>query len=159
MFKVSDLKYRTQNDFGLAIVSTDNLGESSEKNPRGGVEFFYKALQACFLIDFSLGCGMSSNRGGFHPPMPVVAFPPAGDNCSAGPMRIHACHQCHRGGEHSCRPRLMARWRALLQAPLDGATPIRLFETTQVKCRPSGWLVLQSLKHASLHMPSCQRCN
>ena len=53
MFKVSDLKYRTQNDFGLAIVSTDNLGESSEKKIRGRVEFLYRALQACFLIDFS----------------------------------------------------------------------------------------------------------
>ena len=26
MFKVSDLKYRTQNDFGFAIVSEDDLG-------------------------------------------------------------------------------------------------------------------------------------
>ena len=102
---------------------------------------------------------MSSNRGGFHPPMPVVAFPPAGDNCSAGPMRIHACHQCHRAGEHSCRPRLMARWRALLQAPLDGATPIRLFETTQVKCRPSGWpkrQVRTPFHSGSLCMQGCE---
>ena len=54
MFKVSDLNYRTQNDFGLAIVSTDNLGESSEKKTQGvRVEFLYRAIQACFLIDFS----------------------------------------------------------------------------------------------------------
>ena len=53
MFKVSDLKYGTQNDFGLAIVSTDNLGESSEKRSGGRVEFFYRAPQACFLMYFS----------------------------------------------------------------------------------------------------------
>ena len=54
MFKVSDLKYRTQNDFGLAIVSTDNLGQSSEKKNLGGtVEFFYRAFQTCLLINFS----------------------------------------------------------------------------------------------------------
>ena len=53
MFKVSDLNYRIQNDFGLAIVSTDNLGESSEKEIRSRVKFFYKAIEACFLIDFS----------------------------------------------------------------------------------------------------------
>ena len=90
MFEVSDLKYRTQNDFRFAIVSIDNLGQTSEKKNQGGrVEFFYRALQACFLVDFSLGCGMSSNRGGFHPPMPVVAFPLLA-NCSAGPSRKHA---------------------------------------------------------------------
>ena len=57
MFKVSDLSYHTQSDFGLATVSTDNLGESSEKSG-GGVEFFYRALQACFLIDLpsDVGC-------------------------------------------------------------------------------------------------------
>ena len=54
MFKVSDLSYHTQNDFGLAIVSTENLGESSEEKNQGGrVEFLYRAIQACFLIDFS----------------------------------------------------------------------------------------------------------
>ena len=54
MFKVSDLNYRTQNDFWLAIVSTDNMGEPNEQKNQGGrVEFFYRALQACFLINFS----------------------------------------------------------------------------------------------------------
>ena len=48
----------------------------------------------------------------------------------------------------------MARWRALLQAPLDGATPIRLFETTQIKNQVDLILyatVWQGLKHASLN--------
>ena len=31
ILKINDLDYRSQNDFGLASVSTDNLGESSEK--------------------------------------------------------------------------------------------------------------------------------
>ena len=54
MFQVKDLDHHTQNVFRLAIVSTDNLGESSEKKNQGGrVEFLYRALQACFLIDFS----------------------------------------------------------------------------------------------------------
>ena len=51
---INDLNYRTQNDFGLAIVSKDNLGESSEKkNQGGGVEFFYRTLQTYFSINFA----------------------------------------------------------------------------------------------------------
>ena len=30
MLKVSDLNYRTQNDFGLATASTDNLGSPAQ---------------------------------------------------------------------------------------------------------------------------------
>ena len=65
---INDLIYRTQNDFGLAIVSTDNLGESSEKKNQGGrVEFFYRALQACFFIDFSCDAGCDGEVGHSNP--------------------------------------------------------------------------------------------
>ena len=56
MFKVSDLNYRTQNDFGLAIVSTDNLSESSEKEIKGRVKFAYRVIRAMWtaMPKFSL---------------------------------------------------------------------------------------------------------